>query len=193
MRIIAGQAKGKRIEAPEGLLVRPTTDRAREAIFNTLYSLGGVESLTVADLFAGSGALGLEALSRGASQAVFIENSPAVLKVLRSNIAKLGYQSRSEVIARDVMNERRFTQTSFDVVFCDPPYSFDRWQELLGNINSRILVVESDRKIELNSHWKCLKIRKYATTIITIAESSTRPPKKALQTNPQKAPNRQKT
>ena len=72
MRIIAGQAKGKRIEAPEGLLVRPTTDRAREAIFNTLYSLGGVESLTVADLFAGSGALGLEALSRGASQAVFI-------------------------------------------------------------------------------------------------------------------------
>lgn len=171
MRIIAGKAKGKRIEAPKGTQVRPTTDRAREAIFNTLYSLGGVESLTVVDLFAGSGALGLEALSRGASQAVFVENSPAVLKVLRSNIVKLGFQSRSEVIPRDVMSERRFHNTRFDVAFCDPPYAFDQWEELLASLNSRILVTESDRKIELNSHWKCLKIRRYATTVVTIAES----------------------
>lgn len=175
MRIIAGKAKGKSIEAPKGTQVRPTTDRAREAIFNTLFSLGGVESLAVVDLFAGSGALGLEALSRGASQAVFVENSPVVLKVLRSNIAKLGFQNRSEVIARDVMSERRFHNTRFDVAFCDPPYNFSQWQELLSGINSRILVAESDRKIELNSQWKCLKIRRYATTVITIAESSARP------------------
>ena len=104
MRIISGEAKGRRIEASEGADIRPTTDRAREAIFNSLFSLGGVESLKVADLFAGTGALGLEALSRGAAHAAFVESSAAALKILRSNIADLGYEDRSDVIFGDVMS-----------------------------------------------------------------------------------------
>lgn len=189
MRIISGEAKGRRIEAAEGADIRPTTDRAREAIFNSLFSLGGVESLKVADLFAGTGALGLEALSRGAAHATFVESSAAALKILRSNIADLGCEDRSAVISGDVMSELvsggQLEQQGFDLAFCDPPYAFDRWDELLSKLNCRILVAESNRKIKLNSCWKCLKNSRYATTFITIAANRARPsPKKRPDIQP---------
>ena len=179
MRIISGEAKGRRIEAAKGTDIRPTTDRAREAVFNSLFSFGGVESLKVADLFAGTGALGLEALSRGAAHVTFVESSASAVKILRSNIANLGYEDRSAVVSRDVMSELmpggRLERQSFDLAFCDPPYAFARWDELLSKLNCQILVAESNRKIKLNSCWKSVKNSRYATTFITIAINRARP------------------
>lgn len=121
MRIIAGQWRGRPLAAPKGDATRPTADRTREALFSMLVSrLGGLEELRVADLFAGSGALGLEALSRGAAQCIFVEQDRAALDALRANIAKLGAQN-AEVRAGSVLALPP-TPTPLDLVMMDPPY-----------------------------------------------------------------------
>lgn len=122
MRIIAGEWRGRKLLAPPGEATRPTADRAREALFSMLVSrLGSLEGLTVADLFAGSGALGLEALSRGAAQALFVEQAAPALRALRGNIANLGGAGRSQVEARSVfaLGPRA---TPVDIMLLDPPY-----------------------------------------------------------------------
>src|SRR3954462_15502174 len=104
MRIISGQWRGRQIVAPKGDATRPTADRTRETLFAMLTSrLGSFEGLTVADLFAGSGALGLEALSRGAGSCLFVEHEAEALRALRANIAALRAQARCTVEARSVM------------------------------------------------------------------------------------------
>jgi 16S rRNA (guanine966-N2)-methyltransferase len=119
MRIIAGQWRGRTLLAPAGEATRPTADRTREALFSMLTSrLGSFEALRVADLFAGTGALGLEALSRGAGSCVFVERDPAALAALKANIARLG-AAGAEVRA---VAAERFTGGPFDVVLVDPPY-----------------------------------------------------------------------
>lgn len=124
MRIVAGLAKGRRLAAPaEG--TRPTSDRAREAMFNTLGSRMRLDGARVLDLYAGTGAVGLEALSRGASTAVFVEKSRPALDVLRKNVATVGLPG-AEVVGRPVSqflaDEPR---EPFDLVFADPPYADD--------------------------------------------------------------------
>jgi len=120
MRIIAGAWRGRPIEAPPGIATRPTSDRAREGLFSMLASrLGGFEGLRVADLFAGTGALGLEALSRGAAYCTFVEKDRAALDALGRNIAKLGAQDRCDVRAQAVEHA---IPSPCDVVFLDPPY-----------------------------------------------------------------------
>jgi 16S rRNA (guanine966-N2)-methyltransferase len=122
MRIIAGEWRGRRLKAPEGDTTRPTADRTRETLFSMLVSrLGGFEGLLAADLFAGSGALGLEALSRGAAQAIFVEQDPAALKALRANIAALGAEPRCEVRACSVMALGPASRPA-DLLLLDPPY-----------------------------------------------------------------------
>ncbi|ANM32467.1 hypothetical protein ABI59_24010 [Acidobacteria bacterium Mor1] len=122
MRIIGGTARGRRIEVPPGPAVRPTGDRVRESLFNILQQV--VPGCRVLDAFAGSGALGLEALSRGAIHGVFIENGPGVLPTLRSNIEVLGFADVAEVwaqpVARALAGAR--PQQPFDLVLADPPY-----------------------------------------------------------------------
>src|SRR6478735_7884803 len=104
MRIISGQWRGRQIVAPKGDATRPTADRTRETLFNMLASrVGSFEGLTVADLFAGSGALGLEALSRGAASCVFVEHDAAALDAIRANMAMLGARDRIEVRRGSVM------------------------------------------------------------------------------------------
>ena len=121
MRIIAGAWRGRTIIAPKGDATRPTADRTREALFSMLVSrLGSFEGLRVADFFAGSGALGLEALSRGAAHCTFIEQDRAALDALKANIAKLG-AGMSEVRAQSVLALGVATQP-FDLVLMDPPY-----------------------------------------------------------------------
>lgn len=122
MRIIAGEWRGRAIEAPPGVGTRPTADRVRETLFSMLASrLGGFEGLRVADLFAGSGALGLEALSRGASSAVFVDSDAGAGAAIRRNAEKLGASERVRVITGSALALP--PANAFDLILADPPYA----------------------------------------------------------------------
>ena len=122
MRVIAGQWRGRKLIAPKGDATRPTADRTRETLFNMLTSrIGDYEGLAVADLFAGSGALGLEALSRGAATCLFAEHDKAALDAIRANIAALGARERTEVRRGSVM-ELGPAKAPHDLILLDPPY-----------------------------------------------------------------------
>lgn len=122
MRIIAGEWRGRRLVVPDGTATRPTGDRVRETLFSMLTSrLGSFEDLRVADLYAGSGALGLEALSRGAAFACFVEQDPRAIAAIRANVEALGAVERSRVLARSA--EALPPEQPFDLIFADPPYA----------------------------------------------------------------------
>jgi 16S rRNA (guanine966-N2)-methyltransferase len=127
MRIVGGRHRGRRLFAPPGDTVRPTSDRAREALFNILthgrFAAEGIPfaGAAVLDAFAGTGALGLEALSRGAAEAVFFEQDPEALAVLRKNVASLGESPRAQIMAYDATRPPR-AGTGCAVAFLDPPY-----------------------------------------------------------------------
>jgi len=122
MRIVAGEWRGRSIEAPPGQRTRPTADRVRETLFSMLASrLGSFEELRVADLFAGSGALGLEALSRGAANATFVETDSAAAAAIKRNAAKLGAAVRVRVICGSALSLP--PAEPFDLIFADPPYA----------------------------------------------------------------------
>lgn len=122
MRIIAGEWRGRRLIAPEGMATRPTRDRVRETLFSMLTSrLGSFDDLRVADLYAGSGALGLEALSRGAAFACFVEQDQRAVAAIRANVEALGADGRSRILARSA--EVLPAEQPFDIVFADPPYA----------------------------------------------------------------------
>jgi 16S rRNA (guanine966-N2)-methyltransferase len=133
VRIIAGTHRGRRIGAPPGTSTRPTADRVREALFSIIGPLDGVDVL---DLFAGSGALGLEALSRGAASATLIERSRPALACIRANVASLGMEDRARVVARDwraALAAEGAAGRAFGLCLCDPPYSLtDRVVSQLG-------------------------------------------------------------
>jgi 16S rRNA (guanine966-N2)-methyltransferase len=122
MRIIAGQFRGRTLEAPRGSATRPTGDRVREALFSMLASrIGSFEGLRAADLYAGSGALGLEALSRGAAFAVFVEADGSAQAAIKTNAAKLGVAERVRILGGSALALPR--SDPFDLIFADPPYT----------------------------------------------------------------------
>jgi 16S rRNA (guanine966-N2)-methyltransferase len=121
VRIIAGEWRGRPIDAPPGVSTRPTADRVRETLFSMLASrVGSFEELSVADLFAGSGALGFEALSRGAARATFVESDPKAIAVIQRNADKLGAGERVRIIAGSALALAR--SEPVDIIFADPPY-----------------------------------------------------------------------
>jgi 16S rRNA (guanine966-N2)-methyltransferase len=122
VRVIAGSAKGRTLVAPRGGATRPATDRIRETLFAILEPV--LDEARVLDLFAGAGTLGIEALSRGAASATFVERSAEALKALRKNITATGFTARAEVVAANVLGfiEQRVAGP-YDVVFCDPPFA----------------------------------------------------------------------
>jgi 16S rRNA (guanine966-N2)-methyltransferase len=123
LRIIAGEWRGRRLAVPAGDATRPTADRTRETLFSMLASrLGTFDELSVADFFAGSGALGLEALSRGAAQCLFVEQDAAAVRTIRANIASLHAQSRCDVRASSVM-ALGIAKAPLDILMMDPPYT----------------------------------------------------------------------
>jgi 16S rRNA (guanine966-N2)-methyltransferase len=130
VRIIAGTRKGSRIFAPKGLDTRPTSDRVREAAFNLI---GPVDGATVLDLYAGSGAMGLEALSRDAASAVFVESDRDACRAIQRNLAKLGLQG-AEVVGRDALRFLASERRRFDLILVDPPY------ELVESLAMRLAV-----------------------------------------------------
>jgi 16S rRNA (guanine966-N2)-methyltransferase len=123
-RIVAGTAKGRRLKVPSRG-TRPTSERVREAVFNALESRGELRDARVLDLYAGSGALGLEALSRGASEALFVENDRKAVEILRTNVAEIGLGGWIRSGTVEVVLAQEVPAAPFDVVFADPPYVFD--------------------------------------------------------------------
>ena len=174
MRIIAGTHRGRRIAAPKGGDTRPTGDRVREALFNLV---GPIDGATVLDLYAGSGALGLEALSRGARRCVFAEADGAACKVIRANLETLGLTG-ALVLQRDAVAVLRDEVTAgrrHDLVLLDPPY--ERWPSLesrLGGLvpdalaESGLVVVETDARIEPELPLDLVTTRRYGSARLSV-------------------------
>jgi 16S rRNA (guanine966-N2)-methyltransferase len=174
MRIIAGTHRGRRIAAPKGAHTRPTGDRVREALFNLL---GPVDGASVLDLYAGSGALGLEALSRGARRCLFAETDPAACRVIRANLDSLGLTG-GLVVRRDavaVLRDESAGGRRHELVLLDPPY--DRWadlQERLAGLLPPVLaepgvvVVETDAAIEPTLPLALRTTRRYGSARLSL-------------------------
>jgi len=176
MRVIAGDFRGRRLVSPSGATTRPTSDRVREALFSIL---GPLDGLTVLDLFAGSGALGIEALSRGAARAVFAERARPALAALRTNLETLAVPAETAVVvpgdARKLLRAAPGRAETYDLVFLDPPY---RQAALLAAELSRALpdalaaggrvASESDRRSPLELDLPLVDERRYGDTLIRI-------------------------
>jgi 16S rRNA (guanine966-N2)-methyltransferase len=174
MRVVAGSARGRRLEAPPGRDVRPTTDRVREAVFNALGSLDVIEGAEVLDLFAGTGALGIEALSRGARRCLFVERDRIARSVIGRNLAATGLAGAAEIIAGPA--ERFVAQAatagrSFDLALLDPPYTYGDWPALLARLPASVVVIESDRDLEPGSRWRVVRRKRYGTTLVVVARA----------------------
>jgi 16S rRNA (guanine(966)-N(2))-methyltransferase RsmD len=152
--------------------VRPTSDRVRESIFDILGSQGGVDGLTVVDLFCGSGALGLEALSRGAASATFVDQDAGALDAVRTNLAAVGLGDEPATVVRAALPGWLDGAPEFDLALCDPPYTFEDWGELLGRLRAERAVLESDREIALPEGWVVTRERRYGGTLVTVAHRS---------------------
>jgi 16S rRNA (guanine966-N2)-methyltransferase len=184
--VIAGELGGRRLKSPAGRITRPTSDRVKEALFAML---GDVEGLCVLDLFAGTGALGIEALSRGAHAAVFVERDPGVVRVLHGNLAALGVApARVDVRRMDALEALRGAsgrEETYDLVFIDPPYGrarpapsaspiAERWGPQLSALLPALLspgarvVVESDRRAPIELELELERHKRYGDTSITI-------------------------
>ncbi|MGH9187041.1 MAG: RsmD family RNA methyltransferase [Acidimicrobiales bacterium] len=170
MRVVAGSARGRRLVAPSGLDTRPTSDRAREAIFNALTSLGAIDNRLVLDLFAGSGALGIEALSRGAAHATFVDDDRRAVAAIRANLAACGLADRATVVQRDVPSYLAGEHHHHhDLALVDPPYAFDEWPRVLDGVPADIVVIESDRGIDPGPNWLVVREKRYGGTVVVIA------------------------
>ncbi|NNE73728.1 MAG: 16S rRNA (guanine(966)-N(2))-methyltransferase RsmD, partial [Acidimicrobiales bacterium] len=165
MRVVAGEAGGLRLVAPEGSDVRPTSDRVREAIFNALYSMGVIEDATVLDLFAGSGAMGIEALSRGAAHATFVERDPAAIAAIETNLSTTKLTDRATIVRTDAPSFIARDGDRFTLALLDPPYPFDGWDELLAAVRADRVVIESDRSIALPPGWRLDREKAYGGTV----------------------------
>ena len=143
----------------------------RESVFGALGSRLSLEGAVVVDLFAGSGAMGIEALSRGAASATFVDADAAAVAAVRTNLATTGLSDRADVVRQraEVWLATAVDRAPADVVFCDPPYAFDDWASLLGGIRARLVVIESDRPVEV-AGWDVARQRRYGTTFVTFAE-----------------------
>ena len=135
-----------------------------------LGSLLVVDGSTVLDLFAGTGALGIEALSRGAARGTFVEIDSGACDLITANLAALGLSERADVVRGNVQSYLARRLGPVDLAFADPPYGFDGWGELLGTLSASVLVCESDREIEpgADHRWRVSRTRRYGSPVITI-------------------------
>lgn len=178
MRVVGGRLKGRRLIPPGDRRIRPTGDRTREALFNILESRypGQLEGGRVADIFAGTGALGIEALSRGAREAVFVEKDRAALDLLRRNLATLGL-SRHGTCRRVDATRLPPAETPFDIIFMDPPYGQGLVNDALESITTQgwhhensLIILECGKTEETTfpPHFTCILERCYGDTKLAI-------------------------
>lgn len=174
MRVITGSARGRRLVAPAGMDVRPTSDKVKEAVFSAVqFDLAGSAAL---DLFAGSGQLGIEALSRGARSCVFVDSSRISVETAKENIAAAGFRNEAVVMNSDSEQYLRMCRQSFDIAFVDPPYKkgiIEKVMPLLcGHMSDRgIVLCEHEKGLELPESFGSLVKRKtyrYGKTEVTL-------------------------
>lgn len=172
VRVIAGSSRGRRLPArlPGG--VRPTADRVREAMFGMLSSMRAVEGVSVLDLFCGSGALGLEALSRGARQVTFVDHDPAALDAVRTNLRATGLEERSVKLVRAELPGWLARAPHANLALCDPPYAFDDWRVLLSVLDADVAVLESAAPLQPPAPWVVARERRYGSTLVTVLHAS---------------------
>ena len=174
MRIVGGQFKRKPIKSPRGHLTRPTTERTREAIFNLLEHRMDIEGAHVLDLFAGTGALGLEAISRGAEAVVAVEKNPQVLKVARENARDLGVEDSITFIRGDALQFlKRYQGPPFDIIFADPPYELPGIPRLPDLAVQHlkpggVFVLEHDVRHRFEGHPLLELSRPYGRTVVSL-------------------------
>jgi 16S rRNA (guanine966-N2)-methyltransferase len=182
MRIVAGRFKGRALTSPQGAATRPTSDRARAAVFNMLEHAPWAAPLAgarVIDLFSGTGALGLEALSRGAGHVLFVETAPAARAALQANVAALGVAGSVRVLNRDAVKLEGLDGPAFDLAFLDPPYrkglagaALDRLRDGRWLDDGAIVVVEqgADEPDLAIAGFEVLDARRYGAARITILQ-----------------------
>lgn len=186
MRIIAGTKRATKLFSPKGDISRPIIDRVKESLFSVLYSYGIPEGKIVADLFSGVGSLGLEALSRGARFALFVENDPYIASVLKRNIEKCGFVKSSKILKANAFTtgaKRIQVQDGYDIVFVDPPYAdtrdvgphsaFGRLMYLLNEqlSDETLIAVRTEKNTVLPQTYgkiKVLERRQWSSMAVTI-------------------------
>lgn len=178
MRIIAGDMKGRALHVPRRASFRPTTDRVKEALFNTLNGMLAWKGCRVCDLFAGSGNLGLEALSRGARSALFVEQNRQHRSVLQRNIENLGVEDRAQVLPLRAEHYWKTDSAGFELIFADPPYDYENYGALLSGcarhlLPEGILSVEHAVRTQLPDMRQLFKLdrREYGITAVTLFRS----------------------
>ena len=171
MRVISGQSKGRSLKASIPSTIRPTTDRVKEAIFDILGSLGGVEDLVVVDLFCGSGALGIEALSRGARSALFVDEDPAAIAATRENLISVGLEDADASFKRAAIPP--FSPPVADLVFMDPPYAITDLAPIIEGIRADLVVIESGVEPVAPLGWEFLRHKRYGTTLVSVLSPTT--------------------
>jgi len=176
MRIITGTLKGRKIPVPPTGLLRPTSDRTKEGLFSALSSRIYFENRTVLDLFAGSGNLGFEAISRGVSSVVFVDSEPEHLKHIEKLAQSFDIVDQVETVAARVEDYLdRNKESSFDIIFADPPYDYFELADLPGKIlvnnmlnKDGFFVLEHDKRHDFASHSNCVYTKPYGRTIVSI-------------------------
>ncbi len=184
MRIISGTRKGRRLETLRGRTLRPTSDRVKESLFNILGR--EVEDKVIIDLFAGTGNLGIEALSRGARKVIFVEKQRQAIRFIKKNLTQLGMETRSEILPMDairsidILQERR---ESFDLILMDPPYGRGLIQRTLKKLTAQniyrkdsILIIEHTRREplpDMMEGWDLVRQRRIGNTMISFLTPQT--------------------
>lgn len=176
MRVISGYLKNRQLKSAHKLNIRPATDRVKETIFNVLQTRLDLEGVKVLDLFAGTGSLGIEAISRAALKVIFVDNSPKVCKLIKENIKNLEIEQSSEIICTDAIKFIEHTSEKFDLIFADPPYEYTHLQEIPTKIffNNILepkgyLIIEHSRKttFEPTNLYKIAVQKEFGNTIVT--------------------------
>ncbi len=175
MRVIAGKAKGRKLRAPAGSIVRPTSDKVKGAVFNVLAQLCPLD-ISFLDLFAGSGAMGIEAWSRGATRVAFVEKDRRAYQTLRANLQTVGYVDALIFFSEWQSALRNLHGELFDVVYADPPFAAGLYPIILESIveygvlkSSGILCIEHPSRLQLSyeNDWSLLKPKRYGDTAVT--------------------------
>ena len=176
MRVITGLYKGRTLKTVDGLSVRPATDRVKQTIFDMLSNRIEFEGAKVLDLFAGSGGLGIEALSRGASHVTFVETNADALEFIEANVETLGCDNAAEILSLDAMQFLRRSQERYDLVFADPPYAYEETANIPAVVfedkilkKHGYLLIEHSTKLEFSSTplYHAGPSKKFGRTIVT--------------------------
>lgn len=180
MRVITGSARGRRLNTPQGLDVRPTVDRVKEGIFSAIQF--DIEGRRVLDLFAGSGQLGIEALSRGAEHCTFVDNSKQSVNCIKSNISACGFDDKSTVVAADSVSFISTCRDTFDIAFLDPPYRSGLYEKVMPPLVSHmseygVIFCEHAPVVELPEsvgNFSVVRTYRYGKVIVTAYRKSGR-------------------